>query len=156
MHTPPLPHACFFHFNDTCSLGSNRSTEFLESMLSFLEGRPTTGSRMLWSILFNPIACLFVYSRKRVFLMMPFFFGSFWYLLQCYTGIWNYTGHVPVWYPYSLLSLELHPKHVLCTLDNCKMLYCQLLLPVTIASYNCQLQLPVTILWGTILFTTAL
>ena len=32
MLTPPLPHACFFHFSDTCSLGSNSSAKFLESM----------------------------------------------------------------------------------------------------------------------------
>jgi hypothetical protein len=80
------------------------------------------------------LAYLFTPGREYS-LWYPFFFGFFWYLLQCYTGIWNYAGHVPVWYPYSLLSLELHPKHVLCTLDNCKMLYCQLQLPVTIASH---------------------
>jgi hypothetical protein len=36
MLTPPLPHACFFHFSDTCSLGSNGSTKFLESMFSLI------------------------------------------------------------------------------------------------------------------------
>jgi hypothetical protein len=36
MLTPPLPHACFFHFSDTCSLGSIGSTKFLESMLSLI------------------------------------------------------------------------------------------------------------------------
>jgi hypothetical protein len=36
MLTPPLSHACFFHFSDTCSLGSNGSTKFLESMLSLI------------------------------------------------------------------------------------------------------------------------
>jgi hypothetical protein len=36
MFTPPLPHACFFQFSDTCSLGSNGSTKFLESMLSLI------------------------------------------------------------------------------------------------------------------------
>jgi hypothetical protein len=32
MLTPPLPHTCFFHFSDTCSLGrlgSNGSTNIL-------------------------------------------------------------------------------------------------------------------------------
>jgi hypothetical protein len=33
---PPLPHACFFHFSDTCSLGSNGSTKFLESTLPLI------------------------------------------------------------------------------------------------------------------------
>jgi hypothetical protein len=50
MLTLPLPHVCFFHFSDTCSLGSNGSTKFLESLLFFilfLEGQPNTGSRML-------------------------------------------------------------------------------------------------------------
>jgi hypothetical protein len=49
MITPPPPHACFFHFSDTCSLGSlgsNGSTKILV-FDSFLEGRPGTGSRML-------------------------------------------------------------------------------------------------------------
>jgi hypothetical protein len=36
MFTHPLPYACFFHFIDTCSLGSNGSTKFLESMLSLI------------------------------------------------------------------------------------------------------------------------
>jgi hypothetical protein len=36
MLTPTLPHACFFHFSDTCSLGSKGSTKFLESMLSLI------------------------------------------------------------------------------------------------------------------------
>jgi hypothetical protein len=39
MLTPPLPHVCFFHFSDTCSLGSlgsNGSTKFLESLLSLI------------------------------------------------------------------------------------------------------------------------
>jgi hypothetical protein len=36
MLTPPLPHVCFFHFTDTRSLGSNGSTKFLESLLSFI------------------------------------------------------------------------------------------------------------------------
>jgi hypothetical protein len=41
MLIPPLPHACFFHFSDKCSLGSNGSTKFLESMLSLIPfGRP--------------------------------------------------------------------------------------------------------------------
>jgi hypothetical protein len=36
MLTPPLPHVCFFHFSDTCSLGSNGSTKFLELLLSLI------------------------------------------------------------------------------------------------------------------------
>jgi hypothetical protein len=36
MLTPSLPHACFFHFSDTCSFGSNGSTKFLKSMLSLI------------------------------------------------------------------------------------------------------------------------
>jgi hypothetical protein len=36
MLTPPLPHVCFFHFSDTCSLGSNGSTKFLEPVLSLI------------------------------------------------------------------------------------------------------------------------
>jgi hypothetical protein len=39
MLTPPLPHACFFYFSDTCSLGSNGSTKFLESMLPLIPFR---------------------------------------------------------------------------------------------------------------------
>jgi hypothetical protein len=34
MLTPSLPHVHFFHFSNTCSLGSNGSTKFLESLLS--------------------------------------------------------------------------------------------------------------------------
>jgi hypothetical protein len=48
MLTPSLPHMHLFFFNDTCYLGS---TKFLESIVvfdSFLEGRSSTGSRMLW------------------------------------------------------------------------------------------------------------
>jgi hypothetical protein len=36
MLTPPLPHAHFFHFSDTCSLDSNGSTKFLASMWSLI------------------------------------------------------------------------------------------------------------------------
>jgi hypothetical protein len=36
MLTPPMPHACFLYFSDTCNLGSNGSTKFLESMLFFI------------------------------------------------------------------------------------------------------------------------
>jgi hypothetical protein len=36
MLTPSLPHVHFFHFSDTCSLGSNGSTKFLESLLSLI------------------------------------------------------------------------------------------------------------------------
>jgi hypothetical protein len=36
MLTPLLAHVCFFHFNDTCSLNSNGSTKFLESLLSLI------------------------------------------------------------------------------------------------------------------------
>jgi hypothetical protein len=36
VHTPLLPHVCFFHFSDTCSLGSNGSTKILESLLSLI------------------------------------------------------------------------------------------------------------------------
>jgi hypothetical protein len=36
MFTPPLPHVCFFHFSDTCSLGYNGSTKILESLLSLI------------------------------------------------------------------------------------------------------------------------
>jgi hypothetical protein len=32
----PLPRACFFHFSDTYSLGSNDSIKFLESLLSLI------------------------------------------------------------------------------------------------------------------------
>jgi hypothetical protein len=46
MRTPLLPHACFFHFSDTCSLGSNGSTKILV-FDSFLEGQPKTSVRML-------------------------------------------------------------------------------------------------------------
>ena len=52
MLTPPLPHVCFFHFSDTSSLGSNGSTKILV-FDSFLEDRPSTGSRMLWPHLLN-------------------------------------------------------------------------------------------------------
>jgi hypothetical protein len=31
-----MPHACFYHYSDTCSLGSNGSTKFLESLLSLI------------------------------------------------------------------------------------------------------------------------
>jgi hypothetical protein len=31
-----LQHVCFFYFSDTCSLGSNGSTKFLESPLSLI------------------------------------------------------------------------------------------------------------------------
>jgi hypothetical protein len=34
--TPSLPNVHFFHFSDTCSLGSNGSTKFLESLLSLI------------------------------------------------------------------------------------------------------------------------
>jgi hypothetical protein len=57
MLTPSLPHMQFFHFDDTCYLGSHNSTNFPESTLvfdSFLEGRFSNGSRML---------CLKEYSR---------------------------------------------------------------------------------------------
>jgi hypothetical protein len=36
MLTPLLPHVCFFHFSDTCNLGSNGSTKFLESLLTLI------------------------------------------------------------------------------------------------------------------------
>jgi hypothetical protein len=39
----------FFHFSDTCYLGSNGSTKFLESTIifdSFLEGHSSIGSGM--------------------------------------------------------------------------------------------------------------
>jgi hypothetical protein len=36
MLTPALQHVCFFHFSDTCSLGSNGSTKILESLLSLI------------------------------------------------------------------------------------------------------------------------
>jgi hypothetical protein len=55
MLTPPLPHACFFDFSDTCSLGSlgsNGSTQILV-FDSFLEGRPSTGSRMLCKVIYK-------------------------------------------------------------------------------------------------------
>jgi hypothetical protein len=42
MLTPLLPHMHFFHFSDTCYLGSKGSTKFLE-------GHSSTGSRMLWN-----------------------------------------------------------------------------------------------------------
>jgi hypothetical protein len=41
MFIPSLPHMHFFHFSDTCYLGSNGSTKFLKSTIvfdSFLEG----------------------------------------------------------------------------------------------------------------------
>jgi hypothetical protein len=50
MLTPSLPHIHFFHFSDTCYLGSNGSTKFLESTIffySFLEGHFSISSRML-------------------------------------------------------------------------------------------------------------
>jgi hypothetical protein len=36
MFTPLLPHVCFFHFSDTCSLGSNGYIKFLESLLTLI------------------------------------------------------------------------------------------------------------------------
>jgi hypothetical protein len=36
MLTPPLPHVHFFHFSDTCSLGSNGFTKFLALLLSLI------------------------------------------------------------------------------------------------------------------------
>jgi hypothetical protein len=42
----------FFHFSDTCYLGSSDSTKFLESTVvldSFVEGCTNTDSRMLWN-----------------------------------------------------------------------------------------------------------
>jgi hypothetical protein len=36
MLNPSLPHVQFFHFSDTCSLGSNGSTKFLKSLLSLI------------------------------------------------------------------------------------------------------------------------
>jgi hypothetical protein len=36
MLIPSLPHVYFFHFSDTCSLGSNGSIKFLESLLFFI------------------------------------------------------------------------------------------------------------------------
>jgi hypothetical protein len=36
MLTPSLSHVHFFHFSDTCSLGSRGSTKFLESLLSLI------------------------------------------------------------------------------------------------------------------------
>ena len=45
-----LRHMHFFHFGDTCYLGSNGSFKFLEFIVVFysiLEGRSSTGSRML-------------------------------------------------------------------------------------------------------------
>jgi hypothetical protein len=36
MLTLPLPHVCFFHFSDTCSLGFNGYTKFLEALLSLI------------------------------------------------------------------------------------------------------------------------
>jgi hypothetical protein len=50
MLIPSLLHMHFFHFNDTCYLGSNGSTKFLESTVVFdslLEGRFSIGSKML-------------------------------------------------------------------------------------------------------------
>jgi hypothetical protein len=41
----------FFYFIDTCYLGSNDSTKFLEYTVvfgSFSKGHSNTGSRMLW------------------------------------------------------------------------------------------------------------
>jgi hypothetical protein len=50
MLTPSLPHIYFFHFSDTCYLGFNGPTKFLESIVtfdSFLEGHSSIGSKML-------------------------------------------------------------------------------------------------------------
>jgi hypothetical protein len=55
MLTPSLAHMHFYDLSDTCNLGSNGSTKFKESTVifdSFLEGRPSTGSRMLCRLLF--------------------------------------------------------------------------------------------------------
>jgi hypothetical protein len=35
MLIPLLPHMHFFHFDDTCYLGSNGSTKFLEFIIAF-------------------------------------------------------------------------------------------------------------------------
>jgi hypothetical protein len=50
MLIPSLPHLHFFYFSDTCYLGSTGYTKFLEFAVifdSFLEGRSSTGSRIL-------------------------------------------------------------------------------------------------------------
>jgi hypothetical protein len=36
MFIPSLPHMHFFHFTDTCYLGSNDSTKLLEPLLSLI------------------------------------------------------------------------------------------------------------------------
>ena len=112
MLTLPMPHVCFFHFSDTCSLGSNDSTKFLESTIvfdSFSEGQPSTGSRMLCH-------SISLFSRCLVFLPYSFIFlidrclgtwSSWWkegmFVYSCtmieqskYTwpGIWQYIGNV--------------------------------------------------------------
>jgi hypothetical protein len=58
MLTPSLPHTHFFHFSETCYLGSNDSIKFLESIVifdSFSEGCSTTGYRMLWNFEVSPV-----------------------------------------------------------------------------------------------------
>ena len=39
MFTPSLPHIHFFHFSNTCYLGSNGSTKFLDSIVVFIPFR---------------------------------------------------------------------------------------------------------------------
>ena len=53
MLSPSLLHMHLFHVNDTCYLGSNGSTKFLESIdvfHSFLEGYFSTSFKMLWCL----------------------------------------------------------------------------------------------------------
>jgi hypothetical protein len=63
MLTPPLPHTCFFHFSDTCSLDSNRSTKFLESMLSLIPFWKAGLALVLECYVYNCLKCIEISKR---------------------------------------------------------------------------------------------
>jgi hypothetical protein len=68
MLTPLLPHVCFFHFSDTCSLGFHGSTKFWESSLSLIPFQRANLALVLecYGLLRMATNILFNFSIKKI------------------------------------------------------------------------------------------